>query len=701
MTDILDILTGGAAGGPRPEASAGLLSRLNRQHGRRLHTADRVEMGRILALPIEEPMTDEQFEEYCYANLLATAYESGFRFFRPQAELILAYERHEGVIGSVGVGWGKTLALLVMAQKAYERGRQKTILLVPPDTYDQVTLSQIPWARRKVPLSVPFHLLGHRNAHGRGRIAGSDRRGCYIMPYSLLSTSDAEELLGLIDPDCIFADEAHKLKNLDNAARTQRFFRYVRHRKPQLAFLSGTLTSRGVEDYHHMLTWALREESPLPLSPVVAAGWGSVLNSGSCPSDAQAGELQPLVGWARENFPRENFLAGVEGFRQAYNLRLVTAPGVVTTGQEEIKTSLAFANEEVPLPDAPEAVRLRELWSEVQDQYLTPSGDEIQHEMHVHKWLSELSAGFYNNLVWPPPEEWARRRGTTLEAAHDALSRAMEHHEAHQVYSRLLRRWLKTQGRPGLDTPGLVGTSLKHHGAEHVGDGALYEAWREAKGLEFDGMPERDSIAVRVCDYKLRATGEWVGRLPKKEGAVIWYYHREVGRWLMDLLATSSRARDLLWCPAEADSPGINATMARMTEDPAAHRKAVLVASLAHREGKNLQFLRHTHVVQWPRDAKAAEQMVGRLHRNGQEADHLEVHTCLSNDHDHLSFAATLNDAIYIQQTLGARQKLVYADYHPLPKVFHPALLRERGLQPKDLTQEQQQMLTERFGDWS
>ena len=398
--------------------------------------------------------------------------------------------------------------------------------------------------------------------------------------------------------------------------------------------------------------------------------------------------------WAREKFPQENFQPGIEGFRLAYQMRLRTAPGVVTTSDEEIGASLGYSNEEVELPDGDETRRLRELWSRVEEDYVTPSGDEIQHEMHVHKWLHELSAGFYNDLVWPSPEDLVRRgHEPGVQEASTALDKALEHHEMHQVYSRMLRRWLRKHSRPGLDTPALVGTSLYHHGAKEVGDSELHEVWRETRALAWEGMPERDSIAVRVCDYKVRHAARWASQL--EGGGVIWYYHKEIGRWLHEQI------RDAIWCPSESDRPGVNAMLARMTEEPEKHAGDLLICSLAHREGKNLQFLSRALVVQWPRDAKAAEQMAGRLHRNGQVADHVSIDTCHSNSHDHLSFAACINDAVYIQQTIGQRQKLVFGDHNPLPKVFHPALLRERGLQPRDLSREQREMLTERFGDWT
>ena len=99
-------------------------------------------------------------------------------------------------------------------------------------------------------------------------------------------------------------------------------------------------------------------------------------------------------------------------------------------------------------------------------------------------------------------------------------------------------------------------------------------------------------------------------------------------------------------------------------------------------------------MLEFPREPIQAEQTIGRIHRPGQEADHVDVYTVLTMDFDHHNRAACLNDAIYIQQSTGQHQKIVYADYDPLPKVFTKEFLREQGIDGvKSLTKEQRTML--------
>ena len=130
-----------------------------------------------------------------------------------------------------------------------------------------------------------------------------------------------------------------------------------------------------------------------------------------------------------------------------------------------------------------------------------------------------------------------------------------------------------------------------------------------------------------------------------------------------------------------------------------------MISQLGHHVGKNMQGevgrgFNEMLVLQWPRDASVAEQLMGRIHRTGQREEECLIHTCRTTESDHLDFAGSLNDAIYVQQSLGTGQKILYADHDPLPVVFSPEFLRERGLQPQDLTAEQRAMLQEKYGSY-
>lgn len=657
---------------------------------RRNPNPDVQEIVRICDLPVmPTELSKEDVERISRENILAAAFAKGARLLEPQARAITAYDLVGGGFYPIGVGWGKTGISLMVAERGWRKGLERVVLFVPPSVTSQLVTHDIGWWRARVPLSIPFHVLAGKSKSQRMKMARSRYKGCYIIPYSMLSTEDSVELLNIIQPDLVICDEGHNLKNF-SAARTRRLMNYVDTREPEFVVASGTITDKGVEDYHHLISAALGDSSPLPLSNMMAMQWGVVLNSGAQPTETQTGTLMPLIEWAREHFPKEDLPPIVSGFRRAYRLRLTSAPGVVATGDQEIGVGLYISNREVPEPERwPGYEELMGMIGLVEDEYITPNGDEIQHAIHTHKWLSELSCGFYNELTWPTPEVLAARRKITVEEAYDQLERARAHHKAQQVYNKELREFL-IHGRPpeGIDTPRAVGNAISQGRTSGIPTKVI-NLWHKAHELAFENMPERDGNAVRICSFKIDDAINWARHLPKKEGGIIWYYHQEVGQWLMEVGLAAGLP--MLHCPA-GDNDKIR--------DAKNADKIICASIMAHGEGKNLQFMQHQYVLQWPRSARVAQQLLGRCHRTGQLADELVVHRCDMLPFDTLNFAACLNDAVYQQQTTGVRQKMVFCNYDPLPLVFSPEFLREQGLQPQQLTAEQRTMLADKFGDF-
>lgn len=663
-------------------------------------TVHTLEIDRISALPISNPLTEEEVIEFSRQELKAAAFDEGFRFWWTQAQAVLDYDLMGGGLHPVGVGWGKTYISLMILMRMYRKGLQRLIHFVPSQVYAQLVRTDIPRARSKIDLSIPFHYIGSAPPAERKRLAKSGKKGCYILTYSSLSNKDAAELLELIDPDGCVSDEAHNFKNRDSSARVKRFMHHVEERidsgrMAEYVFLSGTMTKKSVRDYHHLSTLALREGSPLPLSKPLADQWAMVLDAEAKPSDANLGPIRPLIDWAEDHFPEIELPPGVAGFREAYRLRLTSTPGVVSTGDAEIGTSLTLCNTPVEhdYKSTPAWTELQAKIGDVENLWLSPSGDEIQYGMQLWRFLWELNSGFYYKLVWPTAGELAERKHMTLDEAQSLLMLAQTHHAKHQVYSKELRDWLKTYYMPNIDSPMLVGKHLNQHGTQGLrGAEMLYDAWQQMKAAEYPNMPERESHAVRICDFKIRSAVEWCHRLLTEKpgtGALLWVFHQEIGQWLYEVLY--QHGYDVLHCPA-----GSAANVA--ITDPANARKLVVASLTAHSTGKNLQHFTEQRYVQWPRDAALAEQSLGRTHRNGQLADDLFVATCNSTAFDDQNFSACLIDALYLHQTLGSRQKVIYANYDPMPKIYPADFLRERGFANRLLTKTEQVALEEKFG---
>lgn len=649
------------------------------------------ELRRILELPLV-PMPDaEDVEIFCFDVMRAEAFEDGERLWPTQVAAVQAYQRTGGGLFPIGVGWGKTGISMMIAQAAYAAGRRKILLLVPPQLVPGLAKRHLPEWRRRVELTVPFHFIAGRGKNARGNIANSDAPGVYVFPYSLVSAQDAIELLGAIRPELVIADEAHNLKN-KRSARTKRLLHFLEELdpRPQLVAMSGTITAKSIADYHHLATLALPETCPLPRLASTAFFWGQILNSDAMePTGHGKAVMAPLVKWAAQNFPQEHFRGDqTESYRRAYRHRLVTAPGVVATGDEEIGVSLAIENISAGEP----GIELLEKIRQVQEEMITPQGEPIDHAIHSFRWVYELSGGFYNSLIWPEIADLARTRRISEEEAELLILRAKEHLAALQNYHRELREFFKDSPL-GLDTPRDVGLSISRYGDKFVGT-HLASLWQAVKDADFEGRPERLSRAVRIDDYKIKAIVKWARE--RERGGLIWVYHQEMGKWITEALAEADVPA--IYCPAGADDE------IEQAGDPGRGGKGevVCVASMpAHGTGRNLQAFTDQLFAQWPRSAVLAEQTLGRTHRNGQLADALVANTLLSIPFDDVCRAACLNDAIYIQQTTGARQKIVYADYDPLPQIFSPEFLREQGTAPEMLRPEHRKVLRQLFGEES
>lgn len=634
------------------------------------------EVYRIAGLEIHTRHTDAERSAFQEALIQKHARERGFAFKEQQVEALLTFDRLEGLFGPIGVGHGKTFISILCAALAFERGVRKSLLMVPPEVFSQLVLRDIPQARRDLVLfGLPFHYLGGETRARRRMIVTSDRRGCYIMPYSLLSVADTSFMLDTIQPELIIADEAHCLKNLKSSARSRRVRSYLEERDPKMVALSGTMTSKSVMDYWHLLVWCLGPGSALPLTQSLAIEWAGIIDSETSQhggaEGADTGPLIPLIEWARANDKEHDYDRSQRGFRRAYAYRLRTTPGVVMSGDASCNASLLIHTRDPGEPSAP----LKALMDGVVNDWLTPQGEPIEFGLHKFKWLNELTCGFWHELFWPEPGRYARTHRITVDEAVDRIARAKTHHEAAKLYHSELSKWLRDTHIKGVDTPMLVANHVRNHFGKpslQVSPlvAALYMGMHE---LDFPERPERERRPVLVDDYKLRLAVEWA---KEKGHGIVWYHHQAVGSWLVE--AMRKAGLDPLHCPAgDLANKSIAESAGRL----------VVASSTAHHTGKNLQFHTQQLIVQWPRPAKVVEQLIGRTHRLGQEADSLTIDAALGGDFDFSVLAACLTDALYTHQSGGGEQKLVVAAWDPLPPTVPTSVMIERGIDPTNAEQ--------------
>jgi hypothetical protein len=642
------------------------------------------DMKRIVEMPVIQRPNQAWADHYSDTALRpdAPANPDGtpFKLKLEQAWALYYYRQHGGCLVPITVGGGKTLTGLIIAQAAFwERGHAKALLLIPNDANIQFIEQDIPYYKKRARLDFRWHLIAKKSASMRMKIAASGEPGLYVMNYSQLSNADSVELLALISPTVIVADEAHALANA-RAARTKRLFHTLTElqkkissegRRIEYVFMSGTLTRKHPTDLHKPAVLALGPMAPIPIQYNIAKDWDQQLSVDNTQFTVDA-SMTPLIMWARNFFPAEHNILqnNVVGARRAFALRMRHSPGVVSSIEGSTDASILIEDTNSPIvpSDPKEYQRLQHYIEQVETYGMKPNGDLVPTPMHIFKEKSELTAGIYNDQYWPRPDEIQRQRGISEQHALDILARSQDWLREEQTLYGLMFQFTK-HSKIGLDTPRDIGRAITR-GLTQGMPPELVAQWLKLHALDFPERVERKKRAVRVSDFKLQAVVKAVMARPKDEGAIVWTYNTGVREWLVELFRLNGEE-------AIEGPPGSDDAK-RLIIDPANKHRVFVVSVTAFSQILNLQHFGLNYYAQWPRQAKIMEQSLGRTHRSGQQRDEVTAYTFLQTSIDHEIMGACLVDATYAHQIMGSPQKIVIARYNPPPELPPLEMLYER-----------------------
>ncbi len=543
-----------------------------------------------------------KYQRRCASSLLPT-----------QAWALEEIEKHQGLLGPISVGDGKTLLDLLAAMVVPDC--KVAVLLIPPQLRNQML--KVDWAFYGQHWELPNL--------GSGLWFDPKKPTLHIIAYSELSSAKNSDVLDRIKPDLIIADEAHLLRNA-GTARTKRFRRFFSgHPGTRFCCWSGTLTTKSVKDYAHLSALALKEGSPAPLHWPTVEEWAGAIDPSDFPSGI--GALKALCD------PGEHVRSG-------YRRRLESTGGVVASpATMSCTASLTFSERKTVAPKAVlDAIHtLATTWER-------PDGEALITGLDVHRCAKELSAGFYYRWRWP--------RGESEEVKALWLHTRKEWH-------REMREKLK-QSKEFMDSPLLlVRAAIRwHEGFIHIEGETRHEIpphtknapqptwnsnlWPDWKAVRDTAKPETEG--VWIDDWLARDAAEWC----RAGAGICWYEHDLFGRRVAEL----------------ADRPhfgaGGDAGMRLLSEDG---RRSIVASIRAHGTGKNLQQFSRNLVANQFSDAAVGEQLLGRTHRQGQLADEvsIEVYRHTPVVIEALNRAKML--AEYIQGTMGGSQKLLKASY--------------------------------------
>ena len=506
-----------------------------------------------------------------------------------QAIALEVVSRYKCLFGSIGVGHGKTLICLLAGAAA---GARRPLLLVPPALVEQMKTEAKTW-------SALFRFVPPR-----------------VVSYGILSTKKGSTLLEEIKPDLIIADECHALRH-KTSARTKRILRYFReHPTAGFVGVSGTITSKSLLDYAHLLELSLRDRAPIPLSRFGAGGlesWASILDVNGEATKEDFSAFWPLVRWSggsdyMPDKPTERKALA----RRAFSKRLASTPGVVCTVVSSCEASLHVVEH---YPNPSDAVR--GALTTLSTRWETPEGEPLADASAFARVAKQLSLGFYYRWEWQgePDLVWLERR---------------------RAWIRAVSRVLRYSAREGLDSPALVDQWVAS-GRGNKETRAAWHAWQEVKH-----RPAPEIVPVWIDRSIMLYAVDWLAALD--EPAIIWYRSKAVGEALFDLgLPVYGSASS---CPS--------------TDPRYPHKIGASIA--VHGKGRNLQAYRLGLVLEPPGGA-SFEQLIGRYHRQGQKADLVEFHVLQHTEPLKKALTRARADALYIEQTTNQKQKLNFARY--------------------------------------
>lgn len=543
----------------------------------------------------------------------------------PQAQALREIAICGGLLGPIGVGFGKTLIDLLasLAFRHYDAKIDVIFLVVPAGLMAQLEDDYVYYGQHFKMPQIVFHGVDYMNTLNKMDVRVPLERGAptaHVMSYTRLSRPESTDWLERsLKPHAFVADEAHRLRSAglprNRGATGARVWRYMEDVAPNTKFvgLSGSMTSKSIADYWHLAKWALRGGSPLPVVPEIVDSWGTALNPSDNPADP--GRLMELCK------PGEHLY---DGFKR----RIAETVGVVTTTAPSVDVALSLIERKAP--PIPPIVRAH--LNDLRGSSVRPDGEPLLTALEVAECAMQLALGFYYRWIYPKCEfprdealvkEWRETRKEYLKEVRGKLQNPSEHMDSPRLVMNAAERH--------------YGLRPKHRGLPEWGS-VYFPAWRKIRGQVY-----AETEAVCFDDYIVRDIVAW----GHEHKGVIWYEHKAIGDWVARLGGIPMFGG------------GRKAKEAMLQEDGS---RSILASVSAHSTGTNgLQHrFRECMLLHITPDPNAVEQTLGRLHRPGQNHD-VSAYFFRHTEDLRRHLDAALAAASYVENTGFGQQRILKA----------------------------------------
>lgn len=434
----------------------------------------------------------------------------------------------------------------------------------------------------------------------------------HFVSYESLGRPSHATFLEDLNPDCIIGDEIHMGAN-PKAGVTRRLKRFIRgdkstglggHDIPVIA-LSGTLTKRSLKNYTHLSDWALGPLSPLPRTWADTEQWADVIDERK--DDYRASKKERFKAGALVYF--SNGIEDRTSIREGFATHLLSSPGVVGTFDPGPTCSLEVHRVTVPAP-----LGIRQAFWDLRKHWATPDGWPLMGGLEKNKAARQMALGFYYRPKKRPPEDWLNAR----RAWHQFVRHTIQYNHM------------------GIDTEATVALACVHGKL----DDTVYKAWKALKPTF-----KLEQEAVWIDGYVIEAAAAW---LAEAQG-IVFCEHIEFAEILSDLTGIPYF--------------GEHATNKQCGHLEQYGGKPAIASLQSCHKIWNLQAWNRGLIAGLPGSGQWWEQLLGRFHRDGQEADLVQF-DCLIQCLEHCNAKdQARKDADYIEQTQIQVQKINLADW--------------------------------------
>ena len=439
-----------------------------------------------------------------------------------------------------------------------------------------------------------------------------------MVNYEKLSREGGMLFLEDRNPDLLVLDEAHRVKNRE-AAVTRKINEWVRgHPTTCVLAMSGTITKRSLLDFAHIICWCLPLElRPLPAGPKELEAWAAAVDVIKFHENRTPGNPGALKLFLNEDEKKRDR----DGVRSGVRRRIQETPGVVSSKGQDVEASLNIILSLVGGYNQ----RIKDLaWGLLEG--VKPNGDIITDKDLATKWrvTRTLTSGFWYRWSPSPPSEWLEHRST---------------------WKKFVRGVLRSNTK-GFESEALVTRAVVAKNLIFKGAFQKYENWLAVKNTY-----KINVIPVWEDDRMIQAVAQWAkGRI-----GIIWVSEIALGERLEEKLGFSyfhQMGLDKRRRPIESVTP-----------------EGCIVASVsANSEGRNLQAWNDNLVISPPPTGTVWEQVLGRTHRPGQEADEVWFEVLIGCNVEWECWKQALVDANY-GTNIEAPKKLMYAT---IDRTFDP-----------------------------